>query len=260
VHGFGGDACETWANFQLAVDDEMWGTEFATVDLFFLGYQSVWERIGSSVDRLKDFIESLVQEADDRHFAVPIAALFVEDPDEESMAGSRGYALPEKRVYDRMVLVGHSEGGVIVRKVVVNAVTATSASSLYSNADVVLFAPAIFGYAPSGLVGILANMPGFGGVIDAVLHASAAYQDLKDVSTFLRPLQKETEAVQTQHRGCRASILWGRNDRVVRDGEGKYSGDPDPHYENDQGHVSLCKPRDDYTRPIEFLIEAMKSK
>ena len=47
---------------------------------------------------------------------------------------------------------------------------------------------------------------------------------------------------------------------IVRDGEGKYSGDPDPHYENDQGHVSLCKPRDDYTRPIEFLIEAMKSK
>ena len=260
VHGFGGDACETWANFQLAVDDErVLGPKFTQIDLFFLGYQSVWERIGSSVDRLKGFIESLVEAPDDRHFAIPIAPLFVGDPNEDTIAASVGYALPEKRAYERMVLVGHSEGGVVVRKVVLNAVTATSVSSLHSNADVVLFAPAIFGYAPTGLLGILANMPGLGAVIDAVLHASPAYQDLKDVTTFLVHLQQRTEAIQAHHRGCRASILWARKDKIVRDGEGKYSGDPDPQYEDDQGHVSVCKPRDDYPRPVEFLIESMNA-
>ncbi len=261
VHGFGGDASETWANFQLAVDDErVLGPEFAQTDLFFLGYQSVWERMGSSVDRLKSFIESLVEAPDDRHFAIPIAPLFVGDPDEETTSASLGYALPEKRAYERMVMVGHSEGGVVIRKVVLNAVTATSVSSLHSTADVVLFAPAIFGYSPSGLLGILANMPGFGAVIDAVLHASPAYQDLKDVSTFLLPLQQETEAIQAHHRGCRASILWARKDRIVRDGKGKYSGDPDPQYVDDQGHIGVCKPRDGFSRPVEFLIESMKAR
>ena len=259
VHGFGGDACETWANFQLVVDDAF-EAEFAEIDLFFLGYQSVWERVGASVDHLKGFIESLVQAPDPRHFAVPIAPLFVEDPDEKAIAESLGYALPELREYESMVLVGHSEGGVVVRKAVLNAVTTTSVSPLHSRATVVLFAPAIFGYAPAGLVGIVAKMPGLGSVVDAVMYASPAYQDLKEVNTLLGPLQQRTEAIQAQHRGCRASILWASNDNIVRDGEGKYAGDPDPQYEEGQGHVSVCKPRDDYPRPVEFLLRSMEAE
>lgn len=259
VHGFGGDACETWANFQLAVDDQdAFGRDFDQIDLFFLAYNSIWERVGSSVDRLKEFIRSLIQDPDDSHFAIPLDPLLARHADDIT-DDSLGYALPETRVYERLVLVGHSEGGVIVRKVVLNAVTANPVSPLHSSSDVILFAPAIFGYAPSGLIGVLANLPGFGSLIDAALQGSPAYQDLKDLSTVLLPLQSETEASQPHHRGCRASILWARNDHIVRDGKGKYAADHDAQYEDDQGHISICKPRDGYFRPVEFLLESLKA-
>jgi hypothetical protein len=56
VHGFGGDAAETWSYFQQMIDDSDWSSSFASTDLFFVQYSSVWQRIQASTNWLLKFL------------------------------------------------------------------------------------------------------------------------------------------------------------------------------------------------------------
>src|ERR1700730_7876593 len=85
VHGFGGDACGTWNDFHLMIDEYEWNSLFAATDLFFFQYSSVWERIHSSADRLLTFLDKVIYEPDLRHFTADLEPLLV-NKDLESSA------------------------------------------------------------------------------------------------------------------------------------------------------------------------------
>jgi pimeloyl-ACP methyl ester carboxylesterase len=248
VHGFGGDACGTWTNFHLMIDELQWNSSFSTTDLFFFQYHSVWERIQSSTDRLLKFLQVVVFEPDTRHFTVLLDPILV-DGDLESSGPTTNVlsALPADRHYRQIHLIGHSEGGVVIRNAVVKK---ASRNSPLLRCHLSLFAPAIAGYAPAGLLGTLANFPGVGGIIDALLKAAPAYQDLKD-TPFLNKLRRRTEqeARDESKHAFRAHILWGRNDRVVK--PDKYEDDDEDFEE--RNHIQICKPTPQYSTPVGWV-------
>ena len=246
VHGFGGDACETWNYFHLIIDEHKWNSLFAATDLFFFQYSSVWERIHSSTDRLLKFLDKVVFQPDPRHFTVVLDPLLVdEDLKPSSPESNTVSALPADRHYRRVILVGHSEGGVVIRNGVDKK---ANGNSPLLRSHLCLFAPAIGGYAPAGLLGTLANSPFFGRVVDAVLKAAPAYQDLSGYD-LLKKLRQKTErnARDKSNFAFRADILWGRKDYVVN--PDKYEDDEEDF--EDCSHTKICKPDSAYPVPLE---------
>lgn len=262
VHGFGGDAAGTWAHFQQFIDDrDDFRERFASVDLYFVQYQAVWESISSSVDRLGTFIAKVVFDPESPQFQVPLGPLLlgVDTPIAEMLEDRRAddhragtlLARPPGHLYRTLVIAAHSEGGVVVRQTILRTYDGQGNSPLY-DARLALFAPALFGYEPSGVLGTMMNLPGLGRVIDACLRSSPAYRDLQRDSKFklLSTLQTRTEELKDVAIGFRASLLWGRKDRILQDGQ--YVGD-DVYYKDDLGHIAICKPTGDYDDPIAFV-------
>lgn len=121
-------------------------------------------------------------------------------------------------------------------------------------ADLCLFAPAHFGYSPSGLLGVLARLPLLSTFFEPILAYSTAYNDLQAGSPVLLNLQRATEGLQNEFPGVpalRASVLWGQNDRLVS--MGSYALDALEASENRQNHTSICKPTAEYRRPLHFV-------
>jgi pimeloyl-ACP methyl ester carboxylesterase len=259
VHGFGGDACGTWSHFQMLIDElDEFRDWFSTTDLFFFQYKSVWERVDSSVDRALKFLDAMVPRPEEEHFLVVLDPIISEEP----LETVRLSALPASRVYEEVILVGHSEGGVVIRKAILDADSDKRRDrSFLLGAGIALFAPALFGYKPSGLLGTLANFPGIGKVVDAFLSATPAYQDLNDVEGLLKPIQEETErlAEEKAYPASTARILWSRQDHVVSPGrDGKYRYDT-RDYLDGHSHTTLCKPNPNYTDPISLIVSMSKA-
>jgi pimeloyl-ACP methyl ester carboxylesterase len=256
VHGFGGNACGTWNDFHLMVDEIDWHSWFSESDLFFFDYRSVWERIHSSSDRLLTFLDQAVFHPNPRHFTVKLEPLLVE-PEVESIEPQLNevLVLPDNRRYAQVVLVGHSEGGVVIRNAVDKK---SSGNSQILRCHLRLFAPAIGGYAPAGLVGTLWNSPFLGKVLDALLRATPAYQDLRRIK-WLEKLRGKTERNARRKKSTpafRANILWGRRDYVVN--PDKYDDDLERFEE--QGHIGVCKPKSIYPVPLELVYGRMEEE
>lgn len=263
VHGFGGDAAGTWAHFQQLIHDrEDFREYYAAVDLYFVQYEAVWESINSSADRLATFLAKVVFDPDSPQFKVALGPLQpgVETPISDTLGSkdasgdsraATAVARPAGHRYSRLVIAAHSEGGVVVRQTILNTYK-PGANTLLHDARLALFAPALFGYEPSGVLGTLMNFPGLGRVIDACLRSSPAYRDLQRDSKLklLATLQTETEKLQDVATGFKASLLWGRKDRILQDG--RYAKD-DSAYKDDLGHVAICKPTVDYDDPIAIV-------
>lgn len=249
VHGFGGNAQGTWDEFHRMIDDPKRGPWFGDADLFFFQYSSVWERIQVSTNRFLTFLDEIVFNRDPSHFTIDLNPLSVLPDIQRSQ--TEPYKVPilgADRQYIDVILVGHSEGGVIVR----NAIDKKSTgSSPILRCQLRLFAPAIGGYAPAGLLGVLANSPFFGRVLDSALRAAPAYQDLSG-SQLLEKLRNKTEANARKRKAVpafRAKILWGSKDFVVNPDKYEY----DDEDVRDQSHTGICKPNSTYEDPLEWL-------
>jgi pimeloyl-ACP methyl ester carboxylesterase len=262
VHGFGGDALGTWDEFQMMVDDTDWISYFSGSDLFFFQYSSVWERIQSSTDRLLTFLDKVIFQPDISNFTVPIDVVRADEPVQADQveAVNTISALPSERQYRQVFLVGHSEGGVVIRNGIKDKL---SGNSPILKCQLVLFAPAIGGYAPAGFLGTLANWPFLGTILDAVLQAAPAYQDLQD-NDLLKEIRRKTErkdreatkAKDKSKPALAAYIVWGRKDRVVK--PKKY--DQDSEGFEDRNHVGVCKPTASYFSPLTRLSERVRPK
>jgi pimeloyl-ACP methyl ester carboxylesterase len=256
VHGFGGDAYGTWNEFHLNIDEIDWSPSFSGTDFFFFQYSSVWERIHSSTDRLVKFLDKVIFQPDPLHFVTQLDPLLVDADIEISESGTTEIsALPADRQYVDVVLVGHSEGGVVIR----NAVDKKSTgNSPILRCQLSLFAPAIGGYAPAGLLGTLANSIFFGKLLDGVFRAAPAYQDLSG-SDLLKKLRRKTEKNARREKSkpaFRAHILWGRRDYVVK--PDKYDDDEEEF--EDRNHTGVCKPNSGYLVPLQRVSQRMGGK
>lgn len=236
VHGFRGKATTTWQDFpSVDADDDWWGHS----DLLFVGYNSMKDGITGVAHRLEQQLPQFYP------FPYPPAMnLDGVTPREDT-----------KSPYAELILVGHSLGGLIVRRAMIDAADRfldTGQPELLLEAQLRLFSPAIAGFRPGGALGSIHALKQWG-ALEIYLRRASAYTDLQPDSIAIAFVKQRTEelAIDPRLHALRAQILWASPDNVVD--PTRYSVDTD-YSADGQDHGSVCKPREpDYPKPRYFV-------
>ena len=244
VHGFGGSPTGTWRDFHGLVEE--YSSEFPwwrTSDLFFFSYDSIRTPIRFNSTRLAQFVD-------------------------EVWSGQWTQQLkskPRKRTYKDLILAGHSEGCVLIRRLVLDRFEAISSNDARKprakllnalRADYILrsylrlFAPACCGTNLSSWIGFIAS---YSFLISAISASSLVRNELRPDSTVLSTLKSGTEKAHAQYpevEALYAEPLFGNSDQIVV--SDSYQGEK-IHWEPGCDHFAICKPKYVYTRPLDFV-------
>jgi len=231
VHGFSGDALETWTGFD---GRALKFAEFEKTDLIFFGYDGLRSNALASASFLFDLLDELLTNPSSLLSAV------------------RGGSAP----YSRCVVVAHSLGAVVSRWALLRA--HDSNCSWLTNIRYLLFAPAHCG-------GIIVDS------ISELLTAHSITKALGDVakvrfpllnelaadSVMLKTLEKRTrKAVRS---GCTALIpqrvVIAEYEDIVNNLP--FLDDPHPTAVRDARHTSICKPTQFFTS-VKFVTELLR--
>ncbi len=289
VHGFLGNATDTWVDFQ-GLGPSL--PSFSSADLFFLRYNSFKMSVSEAADLVADFLREIY---DERPEWLDLSKRL---PDWVPLAhGEDPMVRLEPASYRHLTLVGHSLGGVVLRQLVLNALAlvaqagantrqATVESVSHSEsgrlatqrspaiddvgtrivdvaphyaailpAKLVLFAPALFGARPAGLFGLLLRFGGIGMLARALLGMSKSYGEIQQGSDLLKYVRDTTDRMARESpdvSALRASVLWPETDSILVDSQ--YFADVKAPRAKGKDHVSVCKPSADYLTPIELLV------
>jgi hypothetical protein len=119
----------------------------------------------------------------------------------------------------------------------------------------VLFAPAISGVKPAGFNGMLMESPA-NWIALPFLGGSFAYRDMNS-SAFLKDVTNDTldaRSIHPEHTALWAKVIFGSKEDVVE--PVKWPGDNQVPEEVGQNHLSVCKPKRGYDRPITHITES----
>jgi hypothetical protein len=240
VHGFNGRAVSSWLDFQEAGADREWWQE---TDLLFIGYDSLKENISGVANRIRRELP--------KFFPLPFAAAM-------SVDGIRARKDIESR-YDELVVIGHSLGGLIVRKALYDAAMKwdedgrPSPTPALLTAKVRLFSPASAGFQAAGFLGSLRALS-IWQAVEVFLRRASAYSDLQPGSAILTETRHRTEMLaKDQGFGAlRARIVWANPDNVVI--VERYDTDFVDESWDGTTHASVCKPkRGIFEKPLDFV-------
>lgn len=115
VHGFMGDRTKTWTDFQTLVDDiphEI--PHWERSDLYFYSYRSVGDPIQFNAKRLVEFLQHVFPQPNSEWFE----RLLDQHPGKPLLDLERICLRESPYRYSDLVLVGHSEGGLILRSAI----------------------------------------------------------------------------------------------------------------------------------------------
>jgi hypothetical protein len=241
VHGFSGGPTETWTAFQSMIDSHAEQFPYwKSSDGFFFTYGDVLSSIDDSADRFNDFLDlvfpSLSQEVLD---LLPELATQI-------------------RAYESLVLIGHSEGAVVIRAAIANAakkfILHGKKKAPILDARVSLFAPAHLGFVPTSWLGAFAALTNILELANIAIAFSTPASEMHDKSLLLQ-LKEITERlfqVKPEVPALTAHVLFGSDEHVVVRSEYYQDCRHDPERAKD--HRSICKPSADYQRPLGFVI------
>jgi pimeloyl-ACP methyl ester carboxylesterase len=221
VHGFIGNAVETWVNFPVMV-----AARLEKTDVLFFGHNGGTSQIPATVAALSECIEQLWS-----------------DPNNFS-------GFPAERAkfrYKRIMLCCHSMGCVVARDAVVAA--AESKLDWAKHAWLLLFAPAHKGIFDSLLraemfakvLGIVSSLP-----MEAFYWRYPAVQALRPKSDYLEDLEKRTNRLSKNEvfgpHVIAKGVVFGEKDKTVE--QRRFSIDPyPPRTFKGHTHKSVCKPK-----------------
>jgi pimeloyl-ACP methyl ester carboxylesterase len=244
VHGFGGSPTGTWRDFHGLIEE--YSAEYpwwSTSDLFFFWYDSIRTPIRFNATRLAGFIDHVW------------SGKWTEQLKSK----------PQNRNYKHLILAGHSEGCVLIRRLVLDRFEAISRSHARSprvkflkvlQADPILrsylrlFAPACCGTNFSSWIGFVTS---YSFLISAITASLLVRNELKPDSSVLSTLKAGTEQAYAKYPSIQALYaepLFGVPDQIVI--SESYQGEK-IHWEPDSDHFAVCKPRYTYKRPLEFV-------
>jgi pimeloyl-ACP methyl ester carboxylesterase len=239
VHGFNGRAVGSWMNFPEVGQDREW---WVNSDLLFVAYRSTKENITGVAHELRRRLP--------RYYPSPFA---------QAMVFESRIARADAAEYEELVVVGHSLGGLIVRRALCDEAQQWVESGQQSprpkllDATVRLFSPASEGFRAAGLLGLLqASTPWAS--IEMFLRRSSAYTDLQPGSPTLVATRRRTEDLvrRSGFDGLKAHIVWANPDNIVL--TERYDTDWVDNSWNGTTHGSVCKPRQDtFEGPWDFV-------
>lgn len=126
------------------------------------------------------------------------------------------------------------------------------------NVDLHLFSAALYGTSFSGIAALVHEIAPARWLFEAALKMwSPSYKQLKPESKELRNLAAVTTQLCVEHSfsALRARIYYADGDGIIEDLV--YPTDPAPLYLKNQTHASVCKPRAEYTEPVDLIRNAL---
>lgn len=264
VHGFFGDARTTWIDFQGLADDleddfPSWGES----DIYFYSYPSR-DAVKPQAEDLLKFLHEQVLPG--RPKTLTESKLL---PSAFEIAAS----LDVPRAYQRLQLVGHSTGAVIIRAALIRELESLTGregerdggddevskrikESLLLGSSVKFFAPAHLGAMCSGFLGFAMNAPVLEVIAALELQARPLFKDIQQNSPTLTTLQRKTERGYSKYgpNALKALSLFGSEDSIVF--QGQYDHEVEIDSIKKQTHTSICKLKWGYLTPLEYLVNA----
>jgi alpha-beta hydrolase superfamily lysophospholipase len=236
VHGFGGKPLETWLRFPDGASTRPWWRES---DLLFAGYDSTSGTIKGFADNLRHELPAFY----------PTRRRDLLEVD--------GAEVCEPADYTELVIVGHSLGGVVVRRAVCDAIRDSqegTSGSLFATATVRLFSPATAGFRPAGKLGMLFETKVFRKIAMIKLRRSQAFTELERTSPFLEDTRTTTEDLahdDPSSAPLHPRTLWAYDDEVVEARD--YKTDPVSDSIEKVNHSDVCKPQSAYVAPWDYV-------
>lgn len=235
VHGFMGSAVETWLDFPDVGKTESPTDWWQESDLLFVGYRSTKDDITGVANRIRQNLP--------RFYPQPPASLLT--------LGGKQARSDVSSPYDELVIVGHSLGGLILRRALSDAARQWEDAGRdpakrppLLDAKNRLFSPASSGFRAAGLLGLIRAVKVWT-AIEMVARRASAYTDLQPESPVLREIKLRTERFAPDKdqtlSALRANIVWASPDNVVI--AERYTTDFDDASWDDTTHTSVCKPR-----------------
>jgi pimeloyl-ACP methyl ester carboxylesterase len=247
IHGWGGKATSTWADFVSLAADPSTSDWWKTADLLFFDYraESVRSQIRDNAISVYRFSKKM--------YPSPPNDLFCREGELDLR--------PTGFHYEDLYLVGHSEGGLLTRHAILRA--AQKDSSLASlalqpgyvprgllRANLRLFAPALAGTIYTGFVGLLARLSV--AVTDPISAAKAGMEKTAPPVTTARDDTLQLSE-RYEHLSCfRAQIIWAAKDDIVHKQKYRHDDDCDLSPPGTD-HSSICKPSEAFRTPITFV-------
>ncbi len=245
VHGFRGQAVGSWQHFPDAGEAHDWWQQS---DLLFVGYPSSRDNPQATAGRLRRYLPDFYPD-------LPTQLLEVSGAQVRQTADAP---------YRELLLVGHSLGGVIVRRALCEIAEAwleelktnpSAPKPRLLDAQVRLFSPASAGFRAAGFLGMV-QASSFWRAVNMQLRRSSAYTELQPRSPFLAKTQERTEVLvansDSEFSSLKAHIVWANPDNVVL--TERYESDHKPDEPVDgTTHSSVCKPTVGYDLPWMFV-------
>lgn len=241
VHGWGGNAVETWDCFlQLARTSE----KFRATDVIFFGYPSRGPTTEFSAAKFREFLKDFL--------LTPHSSVI------KPTLGPQDHLLGRRSNYSQVLLIGHSMGAVVIRRAISDLSLEPELASSLATLRLLLFAPAHKGsdlpeMVASGLG--LNYLPGASFVTKLLPRYLRSIEDLRIGSSALKRLEKEVISQIRQLRTERkpinhlvASVVHAQNDKVVS--QEKFAEDLPLEPVSNKNHRSLCKPHENFQFPI----------
>jgi hypothetical protein len=253
VHGYRGNAVTTWQMFQELIHADKSSTEFwSGCDAYFYQYDSGMPLAAVS-QVFRGFLLSL--------FPVPTASMFSLEPFPEV----RGILSQSDQPSEIDMPESYRSLYLVIRQALMELAVDWQRQGLWKgeqrehresilrSAEVRLFSPALFGYTPTGIQGLLYFLIDQFNVGAAALRSASIHQELKPGSQHLAALRERTQKFAQEYgwmKSMRAHLLYAERDVVHID---RYECDPLYRTQLGHTHTSVCKPNQIYLAPLDFV-------
>lgn len=229
VHGFGGNALSTWINFPTII---LYEDKFKNCDLIYYGYDTFKGQAGDHAAELYHFLSLATK---------PLQSKILPE----------NQGLPERN-YNRIILVAHSLGAVLVRQAQLLAFNAND--DWVEKSEIALFAPAHHGANIISLA--MQALPGLASLLG--IFAKFRFPILVDLDSeddgILKAIKSQTESLQNQGKANFSKaklVVYAQGDKVVRNYN--YLQDKPAVVLPGFTHISVCKPTDATQQAVNLL-------
>jgi pimeloyl-ACP methyl ester carboxylesterase len=235
VHGFRGQATSTWTSFESLLPPRGKAKHY---DIFFYGYNCFSSDTTVQGRLFCDFLHELCTSPDRlAKDSLPTAA-----------AREREFR------YERVLLVGHSIGAIVCRRALLYA--RKLGRDWMPNTSMILFAPADHG----ARVGLLKDLPDWSWLYlikTALRYVSPLVDEVEPSSESIRRLQQDSsDAIKDGAKYLIANkVILAEMEHVI-DNQ-RFVQDPVPIPIPGTTHTTVCKPRPDFTQPIDEVEQGL---
>mgnify|MGYP002784997305 CR=1 FL=1 len=231
VHGFNGSTVDTWNDFPALIKEN---NEYQNSDVIFYGYESLKGQANNNALRFYNFLQIIA----------------------DGNTNRVGYSRDGNTQYNKILIVAHSLGSLIVRRALLNAKAENKIWLTITN--MILFAPAHRGARIQNL--LTESLPTLGKIFAGLGFITIpVFDDLRPESQTIQNLIQETEQLLQNNQGdftIAHKVVWANNEIVVHNE--RFCQDPIAILIDNKTHTKVCKPNNpNFLQPFDIVTDAL---